>query len=142
VSVLTSNILNLSNLNTLAEKLSRQLKAGDVCFLHGELGAGKTTFVQKLLESYGLKGKVKSPTYGLLESYELEKFTLHHMDLYRLKDPEELIYLGLDDLFKAPSVFLVEWPEKACGSFPTPPTYQLYFYHVLENPDVRRYAGF
>jgi tRNA threonylcarbamoyladenosine biosynthesis protein TsaE len=81
--------------------------------LTGELGAGKTTLVGGLLEALGHTGPVRSPTYALIEPYRLADRDLHHCDLYRLRDPEELEDLGLRDLLTARSVLLVEWPERA-----------------------------
>jgi tRNA threonylcarbamoyladenosine biosynthesis protein TsaE len=81
--------------------------------LSGELGAGKTTFVAGLLEALGHAGPVRSPTYALIEPYRLADRDVHHCDLYRLRDPEELVDLGLRDLLTARSVLLVEWPERA-----------------------------
>ena len=81
--------------------------------LSGELGAGKTTLVGGLLAALGHTGPVRSPTYALIESYRLADRDLHHCDLYRLRDPDELDDLGLRDLLAARSVLLVEWPERA-----------------------------
>ena len=81
--------------------------------LLGELGAGKTTLVGGLLAALGHAGPARSPTYSLIESYRLAGRDLHHCDLYRLRDPEELEDLGLRDLLTGPSVLLVEWPERA-----------------------------
>jgi tRNA threonylcarbamoyladenosine biosynthesis protein TsaE len=81
--------------------------------LSGELGAGKTTLVGGLLAALGHAGPARSPTYALIESYRLAGRDVHHCDLYRLRDPEELEDLGLRDLLAGPSVLLVEWPERA-----------------------------
>lgn len=81
--------------------------------LSGELGAGKTTLVGGLLAALGHAGPARSPTYALVESYRLADRDLHHCDLYRLKEPEELDDLGLRDLMGPGSVLLVEWPERA-----------------------------
>jgi tRNA threonylcarbamoyladenosine biosynthesis protein TsaE len=81
--------------------------------LSGELGAGKTTLVGGLLAALGHAGPARSPTYALVESYRLGDRDLHHCDLYRLRDPEELDDLGLRDLMGPGSVMLVEWPERA-----------------------------
>lgn len=81
--------------------------------LSGELGAGKTTLVGGLLAALGHVGPARSPTYALVESYRLAEYELHHCDLYRLRDPEEIEDLGLRDLMQPGSVLLVEWPERA-----------------------------
>jgi tRNA threonylcarbamoyladenosine biosynthesis protein TsaE len=85
--------------------------------LKGDLGAGKTTFVRAMLEALGYSGRVPSPTYTLLEQYALGELCFVHLDLYRLKDPRELEYLGLRDWLALPRVWvLAEWPEKG-GAF-------------------------
>lgn len=81
--------------------------------LSGDLGAGKTTLVGGLLAALGHPGPARSPTYALVESYRLMDLDLHHCDLYRLRDPEEMEDLGLRDLMTPGSVLLVEWPERA-----------------------------
>lgn len=94
--------------------------AGGVVHLHGSLGAGKTTLVRGLLQALGYQGGVKSPTYALLESYELRGIPVHHLDLYRLNDPEELEYIGLRDLLEPGAVCLIEWPERGGNLAPAP----------------------
>jgi tRNA threonylcarbamoyladenosine biosynthesis protein TsaE len=102
----------------LAAGFARVLTPGLVIHLHGDLGAGKTTFTRGLLRGLGYAGKVKSPTYTLVESYPCPSFTLHHFDLYRFVDPEEWEDAGFREYFGPDSVCLVEWPDKAGGLLP------------------------
>ena len=90
----------------------------ELVFLHGDLGVGKTTLVRGLLQALGHQGAVKSPTYTLLESYELDKLRIFHFDFYRIFDPRELDYIGIDELLDEPAVKLVEWPAKAGDKLP------------------------
>lgn len=87
--------------------------------VEGDLGAGKTTLVRGLLRGTGFTGPVKSPTFSLVEPYEFNSKNLYHFDLYRLKDPEELEYIGMRDYLSAPALCIVEWPEKAGDFLPT-----------------------
>lgn len=86
--------------------------------LHGALGAGKTTFVRHLLRALGVRGRVKSPTYALMEPYEVDGLAVSHFDFYRFADPREWVDAGLRDVFAAPGLKLVEWPDRAAGLLP------------------------
>ena len=102
-----------------AQRLAQILQAGDVVFLEGELGAGKTTFTRHLAHALGVTGRIKSPTYTLVESYELTNGThLHHFDLYRLAEPREWFSAGFDEYLNQNSIALIEWPSQAQGALP------------------------
>jgi tRNA threonylcarbamoyladenosine biosynthesis protein TsaE len=102
----------------LGARLGALLPAGAVVYLRGDLGCGKTTLVRGLLQAQGWQGKVRSPTYTLMESYHLATRHYLHLDLYRLASPDELEYLGLRDWLALVPVWLIEWPERGTGWLP------------------------
>jgi len=89
---------------------------GLVIYLHGELGAGKTSFARALLGALGVGERIKSPTYSLIEGYRVGDRPAWHLDLYRIADPDELQWLGLDALSDPAALVLVEWPERGTGA--------------------------
>ena len=100
-----------------------QLAAGlnaELVFLRGQLGAGKTTLARGVLRGLGHLGSVKSPTYTLLEPYEFLGRKVYHFDFYRIADPEELSFIGIDELLADAALKLVEWPERGGDRLPTP----------------------
>ncbi len=102
----------------LGARLAEALQPGLYIELVGDLGAGKTTLVRGQLRALGYQGRVKSPTFTLVEHYQVLRFNLYHFDLYRFEDPEEWLDAGFREHFNGDSVCLVEWPQKAAGCLP------------------------
>ena len=110
-------VKNLNETITLSRKLANccaQLKSSLVIYLIGELGVGKTALAQGFIQYFGFE-RVKSPTYSLVESYQNKVINIHHMDCYRLNDPEELEYIGIRDYLLSGHLQLIEWPELGKG---------------------------
>ena len=103
----------------LGAELAAEIRSGLV-FLYGDLGAGKTTLVRGWLRQMGYQGSVKSPTYTLIEPYELKGSSILHIDLYRIDDAEELEYIGLSEQVDQSDLQLVEWPDRGLGRLPDP----------------------
>ncbi len=112
------DISHLEQLEKFTQSFCQKVKAGDIIFLEGDLGSGKTTFTQLLLKHLGYGGRVKSPTYAIYESYKLSQFELFHMDLYRLSSPEELYYMAIEEIISPQNVVVIEWPQKGFGVLP------------------------
>ena len=104
----------------LAAEFARALQPPIVLFLRGDLGAGKTTFARAYIHALGYEGYVKSPSYGLLETYRVDQQSVLHLDLYRIEDPEELEFLAIRDQFDDSTVLLVEWPDRGRALLPAP----------------------
>lgn len=116
---MTTIIPNSAAMEQVGGQLARVCEPRSVLHLIGELGTGKTTLVRGFLIALGHRGAVRSPTYTLLELYPFDGFTVYHLDLYRIVDPEELEYLGLRDFLTEKMVCLIEWPYQ--GGHLTPP---------------------
>ena len=113
---------SLDNINEVAKDFWKVTEGKTVFAFHGEMGAGKTTFIHALCDAKGVKDVVGSPTFSIINEYQYDcegtKKALFHMDLYRLKNEEEAIRAGVEDVLLSGYIGLVEWPEKAPGIFP------------------------
>lgn len=116
-------------MEALGGKVLATLKAPAVIYLSGELGTGKTTFVRGALRSLGYQGRVKSPTFTVVESYSINQIDIYHFDLYRLSDPEELDFIGIRDYASERSITFFEWPDKG-QSFIPPATVKIMLTHA------------
>lgn len=110
---------SLDNINTVAKEFAAHIDNNKVIALHGQMGAGKTTFVHALCEAMGVTDAVGSPTFSIINQYKTSAGkTIYHIDLYRLKDEEEAIQAGVEDCLFSGHYCFVEWPEKSPGIFP------------------------
>ena len=132
--------LDESALIAVAQGLADALRDGAVVYLRGELGAGKTTFARALLKALGVGERVKSPTYSLIESYRVGALDIHHLDLYRIADPQELEWLGLAELAAPSALLLVEWPERGGDALPAADI-ELILSHADRSRDLEVRAG-
>ncbi len=117
---LTLPLADSTATEALGARLARALRPGLVIWLSGDLGAGKTTLARGLLRGLDFHGRVKSPTFSLVEIYPFSSFNLYHFDLYRFADPEEWLDAGFREYFNPAAVCLVEWPERGEGVLPAP----------------------
>ena len=118
-----SNVFESNSLDQTAKvgaSIASMLSFPSCVYLEGDLGAGKTTLTKSIIQSLGYVGEVTSPTYNLIQEYQVEQGMVYHMDLYRLQDPSELEFLGLEDLWSQESLFLVEWPKNGDGFLQVP----------------------
>jgi tRNA threonylcarbamoyladenosine biosynthesis protein TsaE len=111
---------NAGETEQFGAELYHSLPSKCLVFLHGDLGAGKTTLVRGYLRAAGYTGTVKSPTYNLVEEYTIAGKKVYHFDLYRITSPEELEWIGINDYFNHDSVCFIEWPDKGKGFLPKP----------------------
>jgi len=119
----------------LGAALAACLEPGLTIYLRGELGAGKTTLVRGILRALGHPGPVRSPTYALVEVYDLSRLHLHHFDFYRFHDPREWIDAGFRESFNGRNIMLIEWPEKA-GPWLPPADVEISFDFTVNGREV------
>ena len=126
----------LNNISEAAQQLLSLADASKVLAFHGEMGAGKTTFIHALCQAMGVKDPVTSPTFSIINQYNAaDEKIVYHIDLYRLKDADEAINAGIEDCLFSGNICLVEWPEKAPSIFPDD---TLHLYVSLVNNDTRQ----
>ena len=117
---LQAHLADEKDTETLGTTLAAVLSPGLRIWLQGNLGMGKTTLTRGVLRGLGHEGKVKSPTYTLIEPYVVSRLDLYHFDFYRFNSPEEYLDAGLDEYFAGEGVCIVEWPDKALPYLPSP----------------------
>ena len=127
--------LTRSELEAEGEALGRRLNPGDVVTFEGDLGAGKTTFIQAVSRGLGVTGPATSPTYALVHRYQGARGPVFHLDCFRLRSPDEAADLDWEGLVSEGDAILVEWPERATGWIPTPA--RRFRLHHLPDPDRR-----
>jgi tRNA threonylcarbamoyladenosine biosynthesis protein TsaE len=145
MTALSSLTLHLAD-EAATEDLARRLSAlvdgragvappGGRIHLRGELGAGKTAFVRALLRESGIRGRIKSPSYALLETYKVSNLYFYHFDFYRFSDTREWLDAGFRDVLRDEAVVLIEWPERA-GALLSPPDLQIALDYAVEGRDA------
>jgi tRNA threonylcarbamoyladenosine biosynthesis protein TsaE len=130
VPLLTRHLPEEPDTLAFGAELARHLQPGMVVYLSGELGAGKTTLARGILRGLGYAGRVKSPSYTLVEPYKLSRLYLYHFDFYRFDDPAEWEDAGFREYFNADSICLVEWPQNAEELLP--PADMTFLFHLSD----------
>lgn len=113
-------VATVKDMEALGASLAQRIATVRLIYLYGALGTGKTTLVRAILRALGYRGKVKSPTFTLVEPYSIDGRNVYHFDLYRLKHAEELEFIGLRDYVKNNNLCLVEWAERGAATLPPP----------------------
>lgn len=129
---------NLLDTEKAGTDIASRLTFPACVYLIGEMGTGKTTLTKSIIQAFGYDGEVSSPTYNLIQEYQVEQGTIYHMDLYRLEDPSEIEFLAIEDLWSEQSIFLIEWPERA-GNYLRKPSHEITISKIFEQfEDARK----
>jgi tRNA threonylcarbamoyladenosine biosynthesis protein TsaE len=126
----------LAELTQWGEALGARLSPPCVITLEGDLGAGKTTLAKAISSGYGVRETVTSPTFALMHEYRAPRSSVYHLDLYRLRGPDQLANIGWEDVISSKAVVLIEWPDRAGAELP-PAAHAIILGHVAGKPDLR-----
>jgi tRNA threonylcarbamoyladenosine biosynthesis protein TsaE len=129
--------VSLEELRTWGEAFGSRLRPGSIVTLQGDLGTGKTTLAQAICRGVGISEDVTSPTFALVNEYHTDHAKVFHLDLYRLRGPEDLTNLAWDDIVNSDAIVLIEWPERAGARMPDE-TVPIRLEHIPGDPNRRR----
>ncbi len=121
--ILMEFVFNIDETQNIAKEIIQLIDTYKIIAFSGELGAGKTTMINAICQELGVKEHVTSPTYSIIQEYQIDNIVIYHMDLYRVKGVDEAIDAGIEDCLNSDSLCLVEWPQKASSLFPKETVY-------------------